>query len=156
MKKKILALSILVVVFSFAFNVYAVKQVGNDVQVQQQAQTANQGEDTQVQIQSNEQIQISNGSENQVQSQNQEQNISPAARQNQEKNQEQQGQVNAEQHRSTVANFVQKLLQVSEREKGIGAQVKTIAQQQNQSAETTIQATEKIQTRSKICTVRKI
>jgi hypothetical protein len=67
-----------------------------------------------------------------------------------EKKVEQQGQINAEQHRSAVANFVQSLLQVADREGGIGQQVRVIAQQQNQSASTTIQAMEKVQTRSKI------
>ena len=70
----------------------------------------------------------------------------------QEQNQKQQGQINAEQHRSAVANFVQSLLQVADREGGIGQQVRVIAQQQNQSASTTIQAMEKVQTRSKIKT----
>jgi uncharacterized protein YpmS len=67
-------------------------------------------------------------------------------------NQKQQGQINAEQHRSAVANFVQSLLEVADREGGIGQQVRVIAQQQNQSASTTIQAMEKVQTRSKIKT----
>ena len=71
---------------------------------------------------------------------------------NQEQNQKQQGQINAEQHRSTVANFVQNLLQVADREGGIGQQVRVIAQQQNQSASTTIQAMEKVQTRNKVKT----
>ncbi len=66
--------------------------------------------------------------------------------------QEQQGQINAEQHRSAVANFVQGILQVADREGGIGQQVRVIAQQQNQSASTTIQAVGKVQTRSKIKT----
>jgi hypothetical protein len=70
----------------------------------------------------------------------------------QEQTQAQQGQINAEQHRSSVANFVQGLLQIAEREEGIGEQVRTIAQQQNQSASTTIQAMEEVQTRSKIKT----
>jgi len=67
-------------------------------------------------------------------------------------NQKQQGQINAEQHRSAVANFVQSLLQVAEREGGMGQEVRVIAQQQNQSASTTIQAMEKVQTRSKVKT----
>ena len=62
------------------------------------------------------------------------------------------GQITAEQHRSTVANFVQNLLQVADREGGIGQQVRVIAQQQNQSASTTIQAMEKVQTRNKVQT----
>jgi len=62
------------------------------------------------------------------------------------------GQINAEAHRSTVANFVQGLLIVADREGGIGEQVRVIAQQQNQSASTTIQSMEKVQTRNKIKT----
>jgi len=90
----------------------------------------------------------------QNQNMNQEQNTSTVGQQNQEQNQEQnqkqQGQINAEQHRSTVANFVQSLLQVADREGGIGEQVRTIAQQQNQSASTTVRAMEKVQTRNKV------
>lgn len=62
------------------------------------------------------------------------------------------GQITAEEHRSTVANFVQSLLNAADREGGIGEQVRVIAQQQNESASTTIQAIEKVQSRSKIKT----
>jgi len=63
------------------------------------------------------------------------------------------GQINAEEHRSTVANFVQGLLGVADREQGgIGEQVRVIAQQQNDSDATTSQAMEKVQTRNKIKT----
>ncbi len=60
----------------------------------------------------------------------------------------QNGQLNAEEHRSKVANFVQNLLQVADREGGIGEKVRTIAQEQNQSADTTVQAVEKVRNRS--------
>jgi len=64
-----------------------------------------------------------------------------------------QGQINAEAHRSTVANFVQSLLNVADREQGgIGEQVRVIAQQQNQSDATATEAITKIQKRSKIKT----
>ncbi len=69
-----------------------------------------------------------------------------------QQNQKQQEQINAEQHRSSVANFVQSLLQVADREGEMGQQVRVIAQQQNQSASITIQAMEKVQTRSNIKT----
>jgi len=60
------------------------------------------------------------------------------------------GQMNAEQHRSKVANFVQDLLNIADREPGgIGEQVRVIAQEQNQSAENTLQAMEKVQTRNR-------
>jgi len=63
------------------------------------------------------------------------------------------GQITVEEYRSTVANFVQSLLNTADREQGgIGEQVKLIAQQQNESASTTIKAMEQIQSRSKIKT----
>ncbi len=63
------------------------------------------------------------------------------------------GQVNAEEHRSNVANFVQTLLKAaSSTEGGIGQQVRVIAQQQNDSDTTTTKAVEKIQSRNKIKT----
>lgn len=61
-----------------------------------------------------------------------------------------QGQTNAQLHRSVVANFVQTLVHVADREGGIGQQVRVIAQQQNQSASTTTAALEKVENRSKI------
>lgn len=57
---------------------------------------------------------------------------------------------NGEEHRSRVSNFVQSLLKVADREGGIGGQVRAIAQQQNQSADTTVRAMEKVQTRNKV------
>jgi len=63
------------------------------------------------------------------------------------------GQINAAEHRSVVANFVQGLLKVADREKGgIGEQVRVVAQQQNQSDATATEAINKIQNRSKIKT----
>lgn len=155
MKNKILVISTLTVVSAFAINVYAVGQnsgVGAGNQNQQQTQTINQGEDSQTQVQNNEQVQSGDGIGNQVQNQNQEQNQEQVQQQNQGQNQTQQGQINAEQHRSAVSNFVQNLLQVADREGGIGQQVRVIAQEQNQSVSTTIQAMEKVQTRSKVKT----
>jgi len=59
----------------------------------------------------------------------------------------------AEEHRSVVANFVQSLLNVADREEGgIGQQVRVIAQQQNDSENTTTQAIEKVEKRNKIKT----
>lgn len=52
-----------------------------------------------------------------------------------------------------MANYVQTLLNASDRlEKVIGEEVRLIAQQQNQSVSTTLEAMEKIQNRSKIKT----
>jgi len=61
-------------------------------------------------------------------------------------------QISVQEHQSAVANFVQALVQVADRDKGIGEQVRVIARQQNQSIATTTAAMEKIQTRSKVKT----
>lgn len=71
------------------------------------------------------------------------------------------GQVEAQEHRSVVANFVQALLRAADREdeieheneiekNKIGEQVRIVAQQQNQAEATTTEAITKIQNRSKI------
>jgi len=63
------------------------------------------------------------------------------------------GQVNAEEHRSAVANFVRTLLKTANSaEGGIGEQVRVIAHQQNDSDTTTTNAIETIQSRSKMKT----
>lgn len=62
------------------------------------------------------------------------------------------GLINAEAHRSAVANFVQNLLSVADREGGIGQQVRVIAQQQNDSKEKAAEAIDKVENRSKIKT----
>ncbi|MDD5032690.1 MAG: hypothetical protein PHC85_01020 [Candidatus Pacebacteria bacterium] len=78
--------------------------------------------------------------------------------QNQNGNSEQKqvrAQIDTEEHRSVVADFVQTLLETAsstEGEEGIGQQVKIIATEQNQSASTAIKAMEKVQARSKIKT----
>lgn len=62
------------------------------------------------------------------------------------------GKVTAEEHRSTVANFVQSLLAVADREGGIGQQVKVIAQQQNDSKEKVAESIDKVEKRGKVKT----
>lgn len=99
-----------------------------------------------------------NQGQNQIMGQGQNTSTITSQGQNQEQEQEQaqkqeQQQIINQEHKSAVANFVQNLLEVAEREAGIGAQVKIIAQQQNQSASTTIQAIEQIQVRNKIKTL---
>ncbi len=81
-------------------------QTGNAVQIQEKNKVKNQGENTQIQTQEQNTVQMKEKEKNK-------------------------GQANAESHRSTVANFVQSLLAVADREGGIGQQVKVIAQQQN-------------------------
>lgn len=65
---------------------------------------------------------------------------------------ENKGQFNAEAHRSTVANFVQSLSTVAEKESGIGQEVKVIAQQQNDIKERTSDLINAVENRSKVKT----
>jgi len=53
-----------------------------------------------------------------------------------------------EQHRNAIADFAKGLNSVANRVGGIGQQIRLMAQEQNQSASNTIQAMEKVQTRS--------
>lgn len=62
------------------------------------------------------------------------------------------GRINSAAHRSAIANFVQSLLAVADREGGIGQQVRLIAQQQNESKELTAEAIDTVEKRSKIKT----
>jgi len=72
---------------------------------------------------------------------------------NANKDQEKDKQFNGEKHRSAVATFVQSLLDVANREKGgIGEQVKTIANAQNETINQAAEAIDKIKNRSKIKT----
>lgn len=57
------------------------------------------------------------------------------------------GQITSLEHRSTVASFVQSLLEVADREGGIGAEVREIAKTQNDSATTTTSAMVKVEDR---------
>lgn len=52
-----------------------------------------------------------------------------------------------EEHRSVVANFVQSLLAIADREGGIGAQVRVIAKSQNDTASSSVSAIAKIESR---------
>jgi len=64
----------------------------------------------------------------------------------------QKGQINIQEHKNAVNDFVQDLLQLADKEGGIGEQVRNIAQQQNQSASTTLQVMEQVQTRNRVRT----
>lgn len=137
MKDKASAIGRLVSIFLLflAVNAFAANQRRGDnntgtqiqQQVQQQVQTSNQNEEKKIQTQAREQTR------NQEQIQQTEQ-------------------INAEQYRNRANNFVQNLLKIAERKDGVGQQIRTIAQEQNQSEDKTIQAMKKIQTRSRIKT----
>ncbi len=55
-----------------------------------------------------------------------------------------------EEHRSVVSTFVHSLLEVADREGGIGQQVREVAKSQNDSATTTEEAMEKVEDRNKV------
>ena len=59
------------------------------------------------------------------------------------------GPINAEAHRSAVATFVKSLLEVADREGGIGAEVRAVAQAQQDSASTTATAITKVESKGK-------
>ncbi len=138
----------IVVLFSLAFNV-AVKAAQNQNINQVQGQGQNQEMN---QEQSQEQSQEQNQERSMEQNQNQNQNQEINQVQSQKQNQVQQGRIDAQTHKGTVANFVQSLLQVADREGGIGEQVRAIARQQSQSATSTVPIIEKVQARSKVKT----
>jgi hypothetical protein len=160
MKNKILLISLLVMIVSIG-NVYAVGQNGNSGTVNQQTQVVNQGDNNQVQ--SNVQVQngdtVNSGIQTQQQTQQQTQDGSGDGNQVQNQQQVQsqtsnQGEekqiqnVNAQQRRSQVANAVQEMIQVAERSGGIGEQIRTIAQAQNQNQVKLEESVETIQKRS--------
>lgn len=165
MKNKILIASSLVIVFVLFSNVYAMGQnnSGADIQTQQQTQTSNQGENTQIQTQNTIQTQTQTGT--QTQQQSPVGTSSQAQNQNQTQNQEETNQIQnngqegtksqnqynaavAEQRKSQVANAVQEMLQVAEKNTGIGQQVKIIAQTQTQNQEKLETSLKKVQIRS--------
>lgn len=104
-------------------------QKGNTVQTEEKNKVKNQGEDTQIQTQE----------QNEVQTQD-------------KTKKDNKGQTNAEVHRSAVANFVQGLLEVADRESGIGEQVRVIARQQNEAKNAVAGKIEAVQSRSRVRT----
>lgn len=124
-------------------------QTGNNMpnaaQIQIQSQVREQvgqklqdGESERQQNQNQNKNQVQNqGEENQIKPKEQEAAKMPAG-----------GLQNAEQRRSQVANAVQQMLQMADREGGIGQQVRTIAQTQTQNQEKLETSLQKVQNRS--------
>lgn len=156
MKNKILMAGILAMTFALVGSAYAVGQnnnrgtgMGNQIQAGTSAGT---GAGTQTQQQTQQKLQDGTGTGNQIQNQNQVKNQSEA---NQIQNSEQQrtqtgnksGSAVAEQRRSEVANAVQEMLRMADRNGGIGQQVRIIAQNQNQNQEKIETSLQKVQDR---------
>ncbi|MDP1834064.1 MAG: hypothetical protein U0944_01145 [Candidatus Moranbacteria bacterium] len=142
MKKTLLAA--LVLMFGFALQAQAVgtnsnqggakpeqadvvapgNPVGNAVGTQEQNQVMNQGENTQIQTQEKNAVETQDGAKTPK-------GIAGSS----------------VQKRSQVANAVQAMLQIADRNEGIGKQVRTIAQNQNQNRDKLEKNIEKIQSR---------
>lgn len=168
---------VLAMIFTLAGNAYAVSQnsdsgTGTGNQVKQQIQTVNQSETNQIQTQNSGQVQtgtnVETGAGTQIQQQTQQKlqdgtgTGNQVQNQNQVKNQDEDGQLQnsqqqgpqnkngtatATQRKSQVANAVQEMLRVADRNGGIGQQVKTIAQTQTQNQEKLEASLQKVQRR---------
>lgn len=152
MKKfKINSLFVVSLVLPFAFSIFAFSagvsfaKQNDDLgeiqqQNQQQTQTMNQGEDTQIQTQTQNMEQVENENDGEegsdVDNQVQQQVKAKTS--------------DAEEYRNNAAKIVKTLIDVANRgDNGIGDQVRLIAQQQNESASTTVRAMGKVQEKSK-------
>jgi hypothetical protein len=88
--------------------------VGNTVQANEQNQVKNQGEETQIQTQEQNAVQTQDSASNKTNQGKSNSSANPSV-----------------QKRSQVANAVQEMLQIADRNSGIGQQVRVIAQNQN-------------------------
>ncbi|MDK2948899.1 MAG: hypothetical protein PWQ56_64 [Patescibacteria group bacterium] len=135
MNKQIFIASLLALTFLFVGGIYA----NAGMQNQQQNQINSQGSGIQNQQQVNSNNGPNAGVQNQQQNQGENQQI---------QNNEQNGKMN--QRRSRVANAVQEMLQVAERNGGVGEQIRTIAQNQNQNQEKIESSLAKVQNRNSL------
>jgi len=126
----------LIVVFSLAFSV--VVKAANSTST---AARMNQGNTTSTEAQENVTSTPAQGNTTSTEARGNATSTPP---------QENRGQITAQSHRSVAANFVHSLLQVADREGGIGEQVRVVARLQNQSATTTIAVMEMVEKRNKI------
>jgi hypothetical protein len=155
MKNKILVVGVLAIISMFAFNAYASEKDGNTsepgaglekLEVELEDQGVGQGtQNTLPQDDNEKSVQVQN--ENKIQNQGEDDQV-----QNEEQEGDEDGQdpesIIATQRRSAVANAVQEMLQVADRNGGIGEQVKTIAQAQNQNQEKMEASLAKVQSKS--------
>jgi hypothetical protein len=148
MKKTLVAAFMLM--FGLAIQVQAVSTNSNQGAKSGQANTTTQGTQAGKAVQTSEQNKVMNqGESNQIQTQ--EQNAVQAQDEVKNKSKkESKGQFNAELHRSAVATFVQSLLAVADRDGGIGQEVRSIAQQQNDIKNRTSDLINAVENRNKV------
>lgn len=151
----------------------AVAGTGVGAQTQEQVRVSNQGENTQIQAQNSQQSQggavdpngagtgsgmrvqqqMQQGQQdedrtgNQIQNQTKNQGENKQIKVEEKKGQGTRGNATAEQRRSRVADAVQQMLRVADRDGGIGQQVRNIAQTQNQNQEKLETGLQKIESR---------
>lgn len=160
MKKKFLIVGVLAIISIFALNAYAAEKDSSthesgtglekpEVEVEDQGvgQQDVQAEEPQDDVENGVQAQNENKIQNQGED-NQIQNEEQQGGQNDQKTKPESGSTVSAQRRSAVANAVQEMLQVADRNGGIGQEVKTIAQAQNQNQEKIEASLTKVQSRS--------
>ena len=154
MKNKILTLSLLIMILAFAGSTYAVGQgqggpSGIDEpgtglenpELKEENQGTGQG------LQDDDEVDNEIQNLNQIRNQGEEDQIKNKEQEETRDNDSDDSMV-AEQRRSQVANAVQEMLKVADRNGGIGQQVKVIAQNQNQNQEKIEESLKKAQERS--------
>jgi hypothetical protein len=109
-------------------------QAGNAVKTNEKNAVKNQGENVQMQTQEKSAVQTKDNANTE------------------DKIKNNKGQNNAELHRNVVANFVQSLLAVAEKEGGIGQEIKTIANWQNENKNRAADLIYAVENRSKVKT----
>ena len=115
---------------------YAASINGQQIKSQEQLQINQDINENGSQVRTQEQLQINQENQNQEQVSNQVQSNS-----------------NNQQRRSAVANAVQEMLQVAERNTGIGEQIRVIAQNQNRNQEDIEESLARVQKRSAIAKI---
>ncbi|MDD4289802.1 MAG: hypothetical protein PHH83_00815 [Patescibacteria group bacterium] len=123
--------TLIIGVFIFFLLVFGFSFVSAQNQVRQRVHVESQGDTNQIQTQTQQRLQDGALISTSTQAQNQN------------------GLNNAQQRRSMVANAVQEMLQLAERNQGIGQQIKLIAQNQNQNQEKLELGLERVQNRNK-------
>ncbi len=142
-----------ILVFAVAISVHAASQNKQTVAEDNEQSGGGDKIEAGYKVQNQEQDREQNTSTMERENHEQDATTTEGENQNNEQEREDKGEINGEEHRSTVSNFVHGLLDVADKEKGgIGQEVRTIAEEQNQSATTTIQAMEEVKAKNKIAT----
>lgn len=154
MKKLNILLSVTLMLFLFAgtYSMVSALEIDNEDSV---TINTNKGLDASVSSSTNANVgsssQKDKNNEEDVNKQDDSSTSTDVKKEDNNKNDEAEVSLEADAHRSTVSTFVKSLLDVADREKGkksgIGEEVKVIAQEQNDSSETTVTAMEKVEAR---------